>query len=318
GVVEANCPGSLTLAMESENGLSPEYYPSLLIGGAALPGRTPDTRITNVNSLPAGPFQLTNGSSLIYTDYAASPVHRFYQMWQQLNCSLEHASWQDPSGCNSKLYAWVEVTVGAGTNGTTQAPLCSSDSDATPCFTTNFLPGTPGATLTGEGSTALGFYNVQQGDAPYFKSLADNYSMSDNFHQSFQGGTGANHIMFGHGDAIYFYDPNSATPYVPPQGVSAPVTPSQFSGPGVINEIENPDPLQGTNNWYSQDGYGSDYNAGYPMSDWTTTQSNGLPIIYGGGSYSDCSDPGQPGVGPILDYLRKLHIDPRCERGHYY
>src|SRR5580692_4780595 len=63
GTVEVNCAASLTLAQESENGLSPEYYPSLLEGGAGLPGRTPDTRITNVNSLPAGPFQLTNGSS---------------------------------------------------------------------------------------------------------------------------------------------------------------------------------------------------------------------------------------------------------------
>src|SRR5580658_2994164 len=77
GVVEVNCPGSLALAVQSENGLSPEYYPSLLMGGAVLPGKTPDTRITNVNSLRAGPFQLTNGSTLVYTDYAASPVHRF-------------------------------------------------------------------------------------------------------------------------------------------------------------------------------------------------------------------------------------------------
>jgi phospholipase C len=54
----------------------------------------------------------------------------------------------------------------------------------------------------------MGFYNVQQGDAPYFKSLADTYSMSDNFHQSVNGGTGANHIMLGHGDAIWFSDGN--------------------------------------------------------------------------------------------------------------
>ena len=30
--------------------------------------------------------------------------------------------------------------------------------------------------------------------------------MSDNFHQSVNGGTGANHIMFGHGDMIWFSD----------------------------------------------------------------------------------------------------------------
>ena len=54
----------------------------------------------------------------------------------------------------------------------------------------------------------MGFYNVQNGDAPYFKSLADTYAMSDNFHQSVNGGTGANHIMLGHGDAIWFSDGN--------------------------------------------------------------------------------------------------------------
>jgi phospholipase C len=300
GTLESQCAASLALAQASENGLPSEYYPSLLVGGSGLPGRTPDTRITNVNALPAGPFQLTNGTSFVYTDYAASPVHRFYQMWQQLNCSLEHASWQDPSGCNSKLYAWVEVTVGAGTNGTTQAPLCSSDSDALPCFTTNYLPNAPGASLTGEGSTALGFYNVQQGDAPYFKSLADNYSMSDNFHQSFQGGTGANHIMFGHGDAIYFNDPNSATPLVPPNGVEVAVgSPNQ----GVVSEIADPNPAPGTNNWYTEDGYGAG--------------SKDKPSS-GGGTYSNCSDPTQPGVGPVVAYLKSIHINPRCEPGHYY
>ena len=35
---------------------------------------------------------------------------------------------------------------------------------------------------THEGATAMGFYNVQQGDIPYFKLLADHYRMSDNYH----------------------------------------------------------------------------------------------------------------------------------------
>jgi phospholipase C len=299
GTPESHCAASLVLAQESENGLPSDYYPSLLVGGAGLPGKTPDTRITNVNSLPAGPFQLTNGSSLVYTDYAASPVHRFYQMVQQLNCSLERSSWENPSGCDAKLFSWVEVTVGAGTNGATQAPLCSTDGDATPCFTTNYLPGTPGASLTGEGSTALGFYNVQQGDAPYFKSLADNFAMSDNFHQSVQGGTGANHIMFGHGDAIWFSDGNGH-PLAPPNDIVVAVgSPNQ----GTVSEIENPNPASGTNNWYAEDGYGAG--------------SKGK-VSSGGGSYSDCADSKQPGVGPVVAYLKGLHIDPRCEPGHYY
>ena len=169
-----------------------------------------------------------------------------------------------------------------------QPPLCSTDGDATPCFTTNYLAQTfPQATTTGEGSTALGFYNVQQGDVPYFKSLADNYAMSDNFHQSVNGGTGANHIMFGHGDAIWFSDRNRAPPAVPPNNQQV-FTATYEGGPnpdaGVVNEVENPNPAPGTNNWYTEDGYGASYNAGYPPP-YTVSP------VYGGGSYSDCSDP---------------------------
>ena len=47
----------------------------------------------------------------------------------------------------------------------------------------------------------MGFYNIQQGDAPYTKYLADNYAMSDNYHQPVMGGTGANSVMLGFGDA---------------------------------------------------------------------------------------------------------------------
>ena len=192
---------NLKLAKQSENGLPDEYYGFLVTGGTGLPSATPDTRITNVNKLPAGPFQLTNGDAFTYNSYAASPVHRFYQMWQQLDCDAGRASINNPSGCNSKLFPWVEVTVGAGTNGKAQPAN----------FSTNY---SPTATTTGEGSTAMGFYNVQNGDAPYFKQLADNYSMSDNFHQSVNGGTGANHIMLGHADMIFFSDGkgNAAVP----------------------------------------------------------------------------------------------------------
>jgi phospholipase C len=324
------------------NGLT--YYQSLASGGTGQYSYTPDLRIANFDSLPAGPFQLTNGTnsatpgySLTYTDYAASPVHRFYQMWQQLNCSLEHASWENPSGCNGHLFSWVETTVGAGTNGLSQAQYAQGYYG--PSFSEYFQYPTgysatnpPTAaqwtandyalydsvpTTTGEGSTALGFYNVQQGDVPYFKSLADTYAMSDNFHQSVNGGTGVNHIMLGHGDVIYFSDGNGH-PQTPPHNVPATVDPAGFTGPGLIDQIENPNPAQGTNNWYTQDGYGSDYNTGYPMKDWTTTQPNGLPIIYGGGSYTNCSDRTQPGVEPILSYLKSLHVDSRCEPGHYY
>ena len=80
---------SLTLAQQSEIGLTTGYYQALISGGTGLTSKTPDTRITNVNALPPGPFQLTNGTTFTYNSYAASPVHRFYQMWQQLDCSAE-------------------------------------------------------------------------------------------------------------------------------------------------------------------------------------------------------------------------------------
>jgi phospholipase C len=286
-------PGnSLSLAESSENGLPTSYYPLLITGGTTTPNKTPDTRISNDSSLPLGPFQLTNGTTFTYDDYAASPVHRFYQMWQQLDCGLSHASLQYPNGCDSLLFPWVEVTVGAGTNGDTQPSNFS-------------IEYSPTAKTTGEGSTSMGFYNVQQGDVPYFTSLANNYAMSDNFHQSVNGGTGANHIMLGHGDAIWFSD-RYGRPAAPPNGVevfTAPYNGGANPDEGVVNEIENPNPQTGTNNWWVEDGYGG---GGYGSA------------VYGGGSYSNCADPSQPGVGPIVSYLRSISVNPRCEPGHYY
>jgi phospholipase C len=305
---------ALNCAQLSESGLpNNAYYQDLVSGGTGLPKYTPDTRINNVTTLPAGPFQITNGSTFTYNDYAASPVHRFYQMWQQLNCGLNHATEDNPSGCNARLFSWVEVTVGAGTNGVAQPPLCSSDDGVTPCFTYNYLPNVPDATTTGEGSSSLAFYNVQQGDAPYFKSLADTYTMSDNFHQSVNGGTGANHIMFGHGDMIWFSDA-AGNPAEPPNNklvFTKPYNGAPNPDEGTVNEVENPNPAPGTNNWYSEDGYGNSYNSGYPPP-FTPSPASG------GGSYSDCSDSSQPGVAPILSYLKALGVNSRCEKGHYY
>jgi len=282
-----HCMCDMTDATSSENGLDPDYYKYLLKGGTGLKSKTPDTRIKNVNSLQPGPFQLTS-KTFPYYGYAASPVHRFYQMWQQFDCLAEDGTPSNPSGCLADLFPWVEVTVGAGTNGKPQPANFSTE-------------WSPTATTTGEGSTSMGFYNMQKGDAPYLKYLADNYSMSDNFHQSVMGGTGANHIMLGYGDLIWFSDGNGNAE-VPPHNVEV------FSGTpnaGVVDEIEDPNPQADTNNWYTEDGYGG---GGF-----------GKPV-YGGGSYTDCADTSQPGVAPILAYLNSVprKIDPHCETGHYY
>jgi phospholipase C len=289
--------GKLSDAIASENGLLTSDSSLLLSGGTGLTSKTPDTRISDVSALPTGPFQLTNKSTFSYDDYAASPVHRFYQMWQQLDCSRWHATFENPSGCDAALFPWVETATGAG--GSTELNGLPQPTN----FSTEY---SPSDVTTGEGSTAMGFYNVQNGDVPYFKSLADTYSMSDNFHQSVDGGTGANHIMLGHGDAIWYSDgKGNALP--PPHLVKTGGT-NADGGAAVLDEVENPNPAVGTNNWYSEDGYGD----GSPAAPPTTP--------YGGGSYTDCANLEQPGVSEIVGYLRSLPrpINPNCQSGHYY
>ncbi len=135
-----------------------------------------------------------------------------------------------------------------------------------------------------QGAVSMGFYNMAQGDAPIFHNLALNYAISDNYHQAVPGGTGANHIVLGTGFAASYQDASgAATP--PPPG-----------------EIENPNPKPGTNNNYTQDGYGS-----------STTANTG-------GSYSECADHSQPGVGPIFSFLNKLpyKVFDNCQPGRFY
>ncbi len=45
-------------------------------------------------------------ASISYNDYANSPVHRFFQMWQQLDCNVSHATRANPSGCRADLFPW--------------------------------------------------------------------------------------------------------------------------------------------------------------------------------------------------------------------
>jgi phospholipase C len=272
---------SLAEAKAVETGLpNDQYYTYLTTGGTGLKHGAPDTRIPNVTSLPPGPFQITPG--IPYDAYAASPVHRFYQMWQQLDCDASKATASNPSGCMADLFPWVETTIGAGSNGKAQPTPFTEQS-------------------TGEGSAAMGFYNVQQGDAPYMKYLADTYALSDNYHQAASGGTGMNHIEIGTGDALWFSDGNGH-PVTPP---SNQLVASGTANAGIVDEIENPNAAPGTNNWYSEDGYGGG--------------SNGK-ASYGGGSYSNCSDPNAPGATAVADYMRALpyRVNLKCEAGHYY
>jgi acid phosphatase len=222
-----------------ETDLDPADLGILLTGATGLSARVTDIRVTNAAALPNGPFQLT-GPTMPYDAYTGDTTHRFYQMWQQSDCALANATSGNPVGCLNDLFPFVITSFSTANNGV---------------------------------GNSMAFFNIQNGDAPLFKSLADTYAMSDNFHQSFQGGTGANHSMVGFGDAVAWTDGmgNAAAP--------------------PANIVANPDPKLGTNNNYTVDG-----------------------------NFSNCSDPTQPGVGAITNYLSSLpyHPNPNCAPNTYY
>jgi phospholipase C len=202
-----------------------------------LYGAVPDPRFTALAA--NGPFQITKFSA--WGDGLGDPAHRFFQMWQQTG------------GTNHRLdlFAWVATTVGTG--GATDG--VSPDH-------------------TGQGGELMGFFNMSQGDAPYFKQLAQGFAISDNYHQSIMGGTGANFFALATGDAaVYNVNGQLATP--------------------PANQIENPDPKPGSNNFYMNDGYA-------------------------GGSYVNCADLGSSGVAAIQAVLDAKGRASNCERGAYY
>ncbi len=205
-------------------------------------GATPDARFPV--DLQNGPFQITK-----YVPYGSvnsatgDPVHRFFQMWQQTGGDNKDLS----------LFTWVATTTGTGGDNGPDGPK-------------------PGNAQ--QGGELMGFFNMSQGDAPVFKQLAQNYALSDNFHQSVMGGTGANFFAIATGDAAVYN--NNGVLATPP-----------------ANQIENPNPLAGTENFYTQDGYS-------------------------GGSYVNCSDARQPGVMSILKALNRKNIESNCQNGAYY
>src|SRR5579864_1233350 len=89
-------------AKQYENGLPDDYYVYLTTGGTGLSHGAVDTRIPNATSLPSGPFQLTSATHP-YDAYDNSPVHRFYQMWQQVDCNAANATSANPTGCQHDL-----------------------------------------------------------------------------------------------------------------------------------------------------------------------------------------------------------------------
>ncbi len=257
---------TLAAAAFAEPSLRPQDTFLLTTGATGLITHIgPDTRIFNVTNLPNGPYQQTaknpaTGQGLAYDSYTEDTVHRFFQMWQQSDCGVAHASPANPTGCLSDLQPFVT--------------------------TTYLAPAEQGM------GTPMAFFNVNAGDAPFLKKLADQFTLADNYHQAVMGGTYANHIMLGTGDMLFFSD-GAGHPVVPPP------IPGQLFGlpPGTfLPSVANPDPVSGTNNLYQND-------------------IGGLL-----GIYVDCADSTQPGVPAITSYLKSLRykVSANCAPGGYY
>ena len=198
---------------------SPDFNPLtttiLTTGFTSLPSDSLDTRIPNAGILPNGPFVL-QGANISDDDYTGDMTHRFYQAWQQSDCSVANATRANPTGCLNDLFPFVMSTY-------------DLNDSVTPAVQGNFSEG-----------NEMGFYDAEQEEASTLKTLADRFSLSDNFHQSFQGGTGANHFMLGTGDAGFWSD-----------GKGNAITPP-------ANQIANPNPATGTTNKFTADNSFSD------------------------------------------------------------
>ena len=310
--------------------LSDDLY-LLTVGASGLHPNTVDTRVVNADDLPDGPFQLSPG--ITDNSFTGDPVHRFFQNWQESDCAVAYATALNPTGCHIDIYPWVADTVGHG------------EEDVAP-------PSPFTDETTDRGGNSMGFYNMAAGDMAFFKNLANLYTIGDNFHQSVMGGTTANSIMLGAGD-LYWYSDGLGNPLTPPADQIAnpnplPLSHPWYTGGGLAGsgsacagptlrraapladyladlsrqpglgclprllyvnaasasdasadpiappagEITNPNPMSGTNNWYTNDGY--------PEA-----------------AYTECADPTQPGVAPIVDYLAALpyHPSPNCLPG---
>jgi phospholipase C len=221
---------------------------------------------SQLNNCPA-PFFKDAITPTVFSDNTGDPVHRFFQMWQQNNCSLASRSPLNPSGCLHDLYTWVATSVGWQITEDGKPPTNDEE--------------------TFQGGIPMGFYNMAAGDYPYFQSLAQQYAISDNYHQPVMGGTGPNSQFIMTGDVFYYTDSegNAATP--------------------PANLIENPDPQSGSNNFYTHASPG-------PI-DVGNTSTGGLV---------NCSDPTQPGVAAIQNYIKSLPHRPfnngNCAPGHFY
>src|SRR5579871_4053358 len=149
-------------------GLDPAHQQLLSIGGTGQSFYEPALGLFPVpdcrypSGLKNGPYWLVGASALNgcgapfpiapaplqYTGTTGDPAHRFFQMWQQNDCSAAHISASNPSGCAADLYVWVDTSVGWQITADGAPPA--------------------GDEGTFQGGIAMGFYNMAAGDYPYF------------------------------------------------------------------------------------------------------------------------------------------------------
>ena len=234
-------------------GLPPADQFLFATGGTGLPFTLgPDTRITNVNSLPPGPFQLT-GPTMPFDAFTGDTIHQYFQMVQQVDCAIdkEHVSRTNPTGCLHDLQSAVTTTYATA----------------------------PGATAHDTGQT-MAFFNMQKGDAPFFKFLADAYTMSDNYHQPVLGGTGPDSQPLGFADQIFFSD-----------GKGNPATPAAAN-------IYNPDPAAGTLNLYTK------------RAQWFNCSDKNQPGISAISTYLDALPYKVPQVCGAGEFFQAVNVNP--------
>jgi phospholipase C len=164
-----------------------------------FPCPVPDTRIANFSTLPNTVFRITN-PHLPYDSYTGDMVHRFFHMWQQSDCDASTITASNPTGCLTDIYPYVGIQRG-------------DDS----------------------GSNSMGFYDVAHGDASLFKRLADQYTMSDNYHQPVMGGTAVQHTMIGTADALP-WEAVQGFPVKPPDAQIADPTPTSSTSDAYKND----------------------------------------------------------------------------------
>jgi phospholipase C len=197
------------------------------------------------------------GPSMPYDAYTGDTIHQYFQMVQQMDCAIdkEHVSPGNPTGCLHDLQSAITTTY--ATSPLTNPPQVPRDTGQT-----------------------MAFFNMQQGDVPVFKAWADQYTMSDNYHQPVMGGTGPDSVPLGFADQVFFTDGTAQGNVAPPPS----------------NQIYDPRPVSAA---YS---FGN-FNLFTLRKQWF-----------------NCSDPTAPGVKPVLDYLAKLpyEVSPNCQPDAFY